>query len=60
MLYLLATIGAVVIAILVWRAFDAGRVEVHSSQPPSRPVAPDDDPEFLQQLDEHNRRGESG
>lgn len=52
MLYLLAAIGIVTIAVLLWRAFAPVRVGVGGRQ---RPVAPDDDPEFLRQLDQRNR-----
>ncbi|PXY35126.1 hypothetical protein DI005_10515 [Prauserella sp. PE36] len=49
MLYLLAAIGALTIAVLLWRVFGAERVGV-----PQRPsaVAPDDDPDFLRKLGE--------
>ena len=53
MLYLLAAIGIVTIAVLLWRAFAPTRVEV-GARP--RPVAPDDDPDFLRSLGERNRR----
>jgi hypothetical protein len=56
MLYLLAAIGAICVAVLLWRAFVSNPAEV--SERPSRPtrntrpgpVAPDDDPEFLRGL----------
>jgi hypothetical protein len=51
--YLLAAIGAITIAVLLWRAFGAERVGVSSRQ---EPVAPDDDPEFLRKLSEEQRR----
>lgn len=63
MLYLLAAIGAICVAVLLWRAFVANPAEVaerRSSRPirPGRPgrssrpapLAPDDDPEFLRGL----------
>ncbi|WP_199431014.1 hypothetical protein [Qaidamihabitans albus] len=49
MIYLLAAIGALTIAVLMWRAFGAERVGVASRQPT---VAPDDDPDFLRKLGE--------
>jgi hypothetical protein len=52
MLYLLAAIGALTVAILLWRAFGAERVGVPSAKPP---VAPDDDPDFLRKLSEQQR-----
>lgn len=57
MLYLLAAIGAIAVAVLLWRAFVARPAGV---TPPRRPraVAPDDDPEFLRRLDEHRKRPE--
>lgn len=53
MVYLLAAIGAVTIAVLLWRSFGAERVGV-GSRPPS--VAPDDDPDFLRKLGEQQRK----
>lgn len=53
MLYLLAAIGAVTIAVLLWRALGADRVGVSSRQ---APVAPDDDPEFLRRLAEEQKK----
>jgi hypothetical protein len=58
MLYLLAAIGAICVAVLLWRAFVSNPAEV-SERParPSRPrqtsLAPDDDPEFLRKLGQH-------
>ncbi|HET6502489.1 MAG TPA: hypothetical protein VFG87_17170 [Amycolatopsis sp.] len=53
MIYLLAAIGALTIAVLLWRAFGPERVGVsaHRSVP-----APDDDPDFLRHLSEQQRR----
>jgi len=55
MLYLLAAIGAICVAVLLWRAFVSNPAEV--SERPARPsrsrpatLAPDDDPEFLRKL----------
>ncbi|GAB3586472.1 hypothetical protein GCM10027445_65300 [Amycolatopsis endophytica] len=48
MIYLLAAIGALTIAVLLWRAFGPERVGVASRTP----VAPDDDPDFLRKLGE--------
>ena len=55
MLYLLAAIGAICVAVLLWRAFVSNPAEV--AERPTRPtrsrpsqVAPDDDPEFLRKL----------
>ena len=54
MIYLLAAIGALTIAVLLWRAFGPERVGVSSGR---APIAPDDDPEFLRKLGEqHHRR----
>jgi hypothetical protein len=52
LLYLLATIGAVTVAVLLWRTFGSEHVGVGSR----RSVAPDDDPEFLRKLGEQARR----
>ncbi|MEC3975315.1 hypothetical protein [Amycolatopsis sp. H20-H5] len=53
MIYLLAVVGALTIAVLLWRAFGPERVGV-----PSRPssIAPDDDPDFLRKLGEQQRK----
>ena len=58
MLYLLAAIGAVCVAVLLWRAFVSNPAEVSErSARPTRtrqgPLAPDDDPEFLRKLGQH-------
>jgi hypothetical protein len=59
MLYLLAAIGAICVAVLLWRAFVSNPevAERRTSRPTMRPgrsrpapVAPDDDPEFLRKL----------
>jgi hypothetical protein len=54
MVYLLAVIGAIAVAYLLWRAFGPDRVRVVSR--PRRGVAPDDDPEFLRKLAEQAKR----
>lgn len=51
MLYLLALIGAVTLAFLLWKAF--GPDLTHT---PSRGLGPDDDPEFLWKVDREVRR----
>ncbi|MPY78799.1 MAG: hypothetical protein GEV04_09905 [Actinophytocola sp.] len=52
--YLLAAVGAVTIAVLLWRAFvSSERVGVPSERPQ---VAPDDDPDFLRKLSEQQRK----
>ncbi|GAB2760891.1 hypothetical protein [Amycolatopsis magusensis] len=53
MLYLLAAIGALTVAVVLWRTFGAPRPGVPSSQPR---VAPDDDPDFLRGLSEQHRK----
>jgi hypothetical protein len=50
MLYLLAAIGAIAVAVLLWRAFVARPATVAPRRP--RSLAPDDDPEFLRRLNE--------
>jgi hypothetical protein len=63
MLFLIAFVGAAVIALVLWKAMNTAGVEV--SQPSARPLpgparsrvsGPDDDPDFLRQLDEKVRR----
>lgn len=53
MIYLLAAIGALTVAVLLWRAFGFERVGVSSSR---SPLAPDDDPDFLRKLGEQQRK----
>ncbi|OLF15784.1 hypothetical protein [Actinophytocola xanthii] len=62
MLYMLAAIGAICVAVLLWRAFVAspeqagepGERRIPRPGRPSRPspIAPDDDPDFLRKLGE--------
>lgn len=62
MQYLLAAIGALAIAVLLWRILTAERVGVPADEreqrkrKPAPPVAPDDDPEFLRKLGEQTRK----
>jgi hypothetical protein len=65
MLYVIAFVGAAIIALLLWKAMSgdrAGIPRIGSSggtpAPPraSRPSGPDDDPDFLRTLDEDLRR----
>lgn len=55
MLYLLAAVGALTVAVLLWRAFGAQTAGV-TPRRESGTVAPDDDPEFLRGLDERNKK----
>lgn len=52
MLYLLATVGVVTIAALLWRALSPDRVSVGARR---GVMGPDDDPDFLKHLGEQNR-----
>lgn len=54
-LYLLAFIGAVTLAVLLWKAYGPD-----VNRPPTRVVGPDDDPEFLWKVDRdvHKRRSD--
>ncbi|MGQ0839262.1 hypothetical protein [Actinokineospora sp.] len=54
MIYLLGVIGALTVAVLLWRAF--GVQTAGATQRRSAPIAPDDDPEFLRGLDENRKR----
>ena len=63
MLFLIAFVGAALIALVLWKAMNSGGTEF--PQPRRRPVAgphrppvsgPDDDPDFLRQLDEKVRK----
>ncbi|WP_197320554.1 hypothetical protein [Saccharomonospora sp. NB11] len=53
MIYLLAAIGAATVAVLLWRMLGAERVGVTAQQ---KPLAPDDDPEFLRRLSEQQKK----
>jgi hypothetical protein len=55
MLALLAAVGALVVALLLWRSFAGQRIGVPSTSRRA-PVAPDDDPDFLRQLAEQQRK----
>jgi hypothetical protein len=52
LLYVLAAVGVVSIAIPLWRALTAPRIGAGARRPS---VAPDDDPDFLRQLGERTR-----
>ena len=67
MLYLVAFLGAAVIALVLWKAMNGDRADVprgsggagRSSSPRrTRATGPDDDPDFLRSLDEQTRRRE--
>jgi hypothetical protein len=53
MAYVLATAGLLIVAVLIWRALAPGRVGVGARR---RPMAPDDDPDFLRRLGEQIKR----
>lgn len=53
MAYVLATVGLIIVAVLIWRALSPGRVGVGARR---RPMAPDDDPDFLRRLGEQIKR----
>jgi len=65
MLFLIAFVGAAIIALVLWKAMNSGAVEFPQPQR-RRPVSgpsgaprvsgPDDDPDFLRHLDEKVRR----
>ncbi|OZM80397.1 hypothetical protein [Pseudonocardia sp. MH-G8] len=65
MLFLIAFVGAAIIALVLWKAMNSGAVEFPQPQRqrpvvrpgrPARVSGPDDDPDFLRQLDEKVRR----
>lgn len=62
MLFLIAFVGAAVIALVLWRAMSSGAADV--ADVPTRPFVrprvsgPDDDPDFLRRLDEARRHDE--
>ncbi len=65
LLFLIAFVGAAVIALVLWKAMNTTQGETPPESPVRRPdpirprvSGPDDDPEFLRQLDERVRRRE--
>jgi hypothetical protein len=57
LLYLLAAVGALTVAVLLWRAFGSQSTAEPARRERTRGVvAPDDDPEFLRGLDERNKK----
>lgn len=63
MLFLIAFVGAAIIALVLWKAMNASRADTPAAvRRPSRGTArprvsgPDDDPDFLRKLDERVRR----
>ncbi|MBN9100484.1 MULTISPECIES: hypothetical protein [unclassified Pseudonocardia] len=64
MLFLIAFVGAAVIALVLWRAMNTAGADTPQQQvgrpqappPRMRVSGPDDDPDFLRQLDEKVKR----
>ena len=64
MLFLIAFVGAAIIALVLWKAMNSSRSDAppvaRRPQPPGagrpRVSGPDDDPDFLRQLDENVKR----
>ncbi len=64
MVFLIAFVGAAIIALVLWKAMNPTRRDAPSAPrrsaagPATRPrvSAPDDDPEFLRELDEKVKR----
>lgn len=59
MLYLLAAIGAITVAVVLWRLLSSERIGVTPRSRQSS-VAPDDDPDFLRQISEQQRHQNNG
>ena len=57
MIYVLAAIGLITVAALLWRALRPDRIGVGVRR---QVIAPDDDPDFLRRLGEQNRRNDDG
>ncbi|MGH3859022.1 hypothetical protein [Actinokineospora sp.] len=53
MTYLLAAVGAITIAVLMWKAFGPRAAEATTTR---TAIAPDDDPDFLRKLGEKTRK----
>ena len=65
MLFLIAFVGAAIIALVLWKAMNASRADTPPPPTVRRPTrgavrprvsGPDDDPDFLRKLDERVRR----
>ena len=64
MLFLIAFVGAAIIALVLWKAMNASRGETppvvgrphHPGPSRHRVSGPDDDPDFLRKLDERVKR----
>jgi hypothetical protein len=56
MIYILAAIGALTVAVLMWRAFGPDRTAGTGTKTRQAPTAPDDDPDFLRRISEQQRR----
>lgn len=63
MLFLIAFVGAAIIALVLWKAMNSSRSDVPAVRRPQslgtarpRVSGPDDDPDFLRQLDEKVKR----
>jgi hypothetical protein len=64
MLFLIAFVGAAIIAVVLWKAMNASRSDApppavrpgRPGLPRTRVSGPDDDPDFLRQLDERVKR----
>lgn len=55
MLYVLAAVGVVTVAVLLWRAFVTPAADPPTARRPST-IAPDDDPDFLRSLNKRGKR----
>ncbi|MGW5647262.1 hypothetical protein ACWEV3_09485 [Saccharopolyspora sp. NPDC003752] len=59
MIYVLAAIGALTIAVLMWKAFGP-QATGEARRPRQAPIAPDDDPDFLRRISEQQRKQRRG
>ncbi|HEX3783360.1 MAG TPA: hypothetical protein VHX38_27150 [Pseudonocardiaceae bacterium] len=55
--YVLAVVGVILIVVLLWRFLAPNRVGAGARR---RPMAPDDDADFLRRLGEQIKRGDDG
>ncbi|MFI0469871.1 hypothetical protein ACH347_37880 [Saccharopolyspora sp. 5N102] len=60
MIYVLAAIGALTIAVLMWKAFGPQATGEARRRPRQAPIAPDDDPDFLRRISEQQRKQRRG
>lgn len=60
MIYVLAAIGALTVAVLMWKAFGPDSSTLTGRDAHRAQVPPDDDPDFLRRISEQQRKPRPG